>query len=42
MSRVRELIGRGEVLGSGSLVALLYLLSGRESAETTAESDGAE
>jgi 8-oxo-dGTP pyrophosphatase MutT (NUDIX family) len=39
MKRVRELIGRGEVLGSGSLVALLYLLSGRESAETTAESD---
>jgi 8-oxo-dGTP pyrophosphatase MutT (NUDIX family) len=42
MSRVRELIARGEVLGSGSLVALLYLLSGRESAETAAESDGAE
>jgi 8-oxo-dGTP pyrophosphatase MutT (NUDIX family) len=42
MSQVRELIGRGEVLGSGSLVALLYLLSGRESAETASESDGAE
>jgi 8-oxo-dGDP phosphatase len=42
MSHVRELIGRGEVLGSGSLVALLYLLSGREPAEATAESDGAE
>jgi 8-oxo-dGTP pyrophosphatase MutT (NUDIX family) len=42
MNRVRELIGRGEVLGSGSLVALLYLLSGGKSTETAAESDGAE
>jgi 8-oxo-dGDP phosphatase len=42
LSRVRELIARGEVLGSGSLVALLYLLSGREPAETATESDGAE
>jgi 8-oxo-dGTP pyrophosphatase MutT (NUDIX family) len=42
MSRVRELIGRGEVLGSGSLVALLYLLSARDPGQSAAEPDGAE
>ena len=42
MSQVRELIARGEVLGSGSLVALLYLLSGRETGQPTPESDRAE
>jgi 8-oxo-dGTP pyrophosphatase MutT (NUDIX family) len=42
LSRVRELIARGEVLGSGSLVALLYLLSGGEPAEAATESDGSE
>ena len=42
MGRVRELIARGEVLGSGSLVALLFLLSGREAGEAPAQPDGAE
>jgi 8-oxo-dGTP pyrophosphatase MutT (NUDIX family) len=42
LSQVRELIARGEVLGSGSLVALLYLLSGRETGQTAAEPDRAE
>jgi 8-oxo-dGTP pyrophosphatase MutT (NUDIX family) len=42
MSRVRDLIARGEVLGSGSLVALLYLLSGRQAGEAAAKPDGAE
>ena len=42
MSQVRELIARGEVLGSGSLVALLYLLSGREAGQAPAESGGTE
>lgn len=42
MSQVRELIARGEVLGSGSLVALLYLLSDREAGQTAAEPDRAE
>ena len=39
MSQVRELIARGEVLGSGSLVALLYLLSGRETPKSPAQPD---
>lgn len=42
MSQVRELIARGEVLGSGSLVALLYLLSGREAGQPATEPDRAE
>jgi 8-oxo-dGTP pyrophosphatase MutT (NUDIX family) len=42
MSQVRELIARGEVLGSGSLVALLYLLSDRQTSEAPAQPDGTE
>ena len=42
MGEVRELIARGEVLGSGSLVALLFLLSGREAGQALAEPGGAE
>ena len=42
LSRVRSSSPGARCLGSGSLVALLYLLSGGEPAETAAESDGAE
>ena len=50
MTRVPELIDRGEVLGSGSLVALLYLLTqrqgrtsgGADPGESAALPDGAE
>lgn len=40
MERIRKLVGAGLVLGSGSLVALLYLLSGRQGVEAAAQPNG--